>query len=218
MEKKSASLSKRLKSPKSVAFSISGDVVVIDYMTITLCTEKGRFVRHFVEHTKNPHSVSVARDGRVIVCDSDDGLVKVLSPNGEALLQSFSDPIEYGSPSFAIHHQDKFFVSYREKHRVLVFNDDGIFLYDIGAERDSTENLSDPLGLAIDKFNNLIVCDSNDGRLQVFSLEGSYVTTITGLESPQFVAVSKDGHMYVADEGKKCVRLALNSNVHYRPL
>jgi len=160
----------------------------------------------------------VARDGRVIVCDSDDGLVKVLSPNGEALLQSFSDPIEYGSPSFAIHHQDKFFVSYREKHRVLVFNDDGIFLYDIGAERDSTENLSDPLGLAIDKFNNLIVCDSNDGRLQVFSLEGSYVTTITGLESPQFVAVSKDGHMYVADEGKKCVRLALNSNVHYRPL
>jgi len=196
---------KRLKLPQSVAFSISGDVVVIDRAKITLCTEKGHFVRYFLSHTKNPYSVSVARDGRVIVCDSDDALVKVLSPNGEALLQSLGDPYEYGSPSFAIHHQDKFFVSYGEEHCVSVFNDDGTFLYDIGAQGISTERLNSPLGLAIDKFNNLIVCDSNAGRLQVFTLEGSYVTTITGFGSPQFVALSKDGHMYVADEGKKCV-------------
>ena len=31
---------KRLGNPKSVAFSLSGDVVVIDYTTITLCTER----------------------------------------------------------------------------------------------------------------------------------------------------------------------------------
>ena len=61
-------------------------------------------VRYFMRHTKGPYSVSVALDGRVIVCDSDDALVKVLSPNGEALLQSLGDPYEYGSPSFAIHH------------------------------------------------------------------------------------------------------------------
>ena len=203
----SGSLSKRLKLPQSVAFSISGDVVVIDRMKITLCTERGHFVRYFLRHTKDPCSVSVARDGRVIVCDSDDALVKVLSPNGEALLQRFGDPYQYGSPSFAIHHQDKFFVSYGEEHRVSVFNDDGTFLYDIGAQGDTNEKLNAPLGLAIDKFSNLIVCDSDAGRLQVFTLEGRYVTTITGFGSPQYVAVSEDGHMYVADEGKKCVHV-----------
>ena len=36
----SGSVSKRLKLPQSVAFSISGDVVVIDRMKITLCTER----------------------------------------------------------------------------------------------------------------------------------------------------------------------------------
>ena len=127
-------------------------------------------MRYFLRHTKDPYSVSVARDGRVIVCDSDDALVKVLSSNGEALLQSFGDPYEYGSPSFAIHHQEKFFVSYGEKHSVSVLNDDGTFLYDIGAQGDTNEKLNTPLGLAIDKFNNLIVCDSDVGRLQVFTL------------------------------------------------
>ena len=188
---------KRLKLPQSVAFSISGDVVVIDRAKITLCTEKGHFLRYFWSHTKNPYSVSVTRDGRAIVCDSDNALVKVLSPNGEALLQSLGDPYEYGSPSFAIHHQDRFFVSYGEEHCVSVFDDDGTFLYDIGAEEDNNEKLNAPLGLAVDKFNNLIVCDSNAGRLQVFTLEGRYLTTITGFESPQFVAVSKDGHLYI---------------------
>ena len=124
----------------------------------------------------------MTRDGRVIVCDSDDALVKVVSPNGEALLQSLGDPYEYGSLSFAIHHQGKFFVSYGEKRRVSAFNDDGTFLYDIGAEGDTSEKLNAPLGLAVDRFDNLIVCDSNAGQLQVFTLEGRYLTTITGFD------------------------------------
>ena len=38
---------KRLKLPQSVAFAISGDVVVIDRAKTTLCTERGHFVRYF---------------------------------------------------------------------------------------------------------------------------------------------------------------------------
>jgi len=192
---------KRLKLPRSVAFAISGDVVVIDRAKITLCTERGHIVRNFLSHTKDPYLVSVARDGRVIVCDRND----VFSPNGDGLLQSLGDPHEYGSPFFAIHHQAKCFVSYGEEHCVSVFNDDRTFVYDIGTQRDTNEKLNAPLGLAVDKFNSLIVCDSNAGRLQVFTLKGRYVTTITGFESPQFVAVSKDGH--VADKGKECVHV-----------
>ncbi|KAL9986010.1 hypothetical protein ACROYT_G000063 [Oculina patagonica] len=108
---------KNLKRPQSVAYSISGDIIVIDQMKITLCTEKGDFV-------------SIGSSG-----------------------------------------------------------------------------LNGPLGLAVDKLNNLIVCDSNAGRLQVFTLEGRYITTITGFGSPQFIAVSKDGQLYVADRKKKCVHV-----------
>ena len=200
-------LAKRLKFPKSVAFSTSRDIIVIDYTTITLCTEKGIFVRYFMKHIKEPYSVSVASDGRVIVCDHSDALVKVLSPNGEDLLQCFGDPNVKGTPSFAVHHHDKFIVSYCDENRVSVFNLDGTFLYNIGALEHGEEKLNGPLGLAVDKFNNLIVCDSNASRLQVFTLEGRFVTTITGFGSPQFIAVSKDGQLYVVDKEKKCVHV-----------
>ena len=203
----SAGSAKRLKNPQSVAFSASGDIIVIDSNNITLCTEEGIFVRHFMKHTNDPRSISVARDGRVIVCDNSDAQVKVLSPNGEDLLQCFGDPYTYGSPSFAVRYRGKYFVSYQKDHCVSVFNGEGTFLYDIGTLGRSKEKLNGPLGLAVDKFNNLIVCDSNASRLQVFTLEGKYVTTITGFGSPQFVAVSKDGQLYVVDSEKKCVHV-----------
>lgn len=193
---------KRLKNPRSVAVSCSGDIIVIDRETITQCTEKGTFVRHFRVRTKSPCSVSVARDGRVILCDSGDAMVKILSPNGENLLNSFGYPKLTGSPSFAIHHEDKFYVSYQTNHCVLVFSNDGKILYKIGGKLtvDTVKGLDSPLGLVVDKFNSLIVCDTHASRLQVFTLEGEYLTTIRGFASPQYVAVSKDGHLYVADE------------------
>lgn len=85
---------------------------------------------------------------------------------------------------------------------MLVFSNDGKILYKIGGKLtvDKVKGLDSPLGLVVDKFNSLIVCDTRASRLQVFTLEGEYLTTIRGFASPQYVAVSKDGHLYVADE------------------
>ena len=82
-----------------------------------------------------------------------------------------------------------------------------MFLYDIGAKGSKREKLGKPLGLAMDRFNNLVVCDSNKSRLQVYKPDGRHVATVEGenskLASPQFVAVSKDGHLFVTDSGCK---------------
>ena len=82
-----------------------------------------------------------------------------------------------------------------------------MFLYDIGAKGSKREKLGKPLGLAMDRFNNLVVCDSNKSRLQVYKPDGRHVATVEGenskLVSPQFVAVSKDGHLLVTDSGRK---------------
>ncbi|RMX45314.1 hypothetical protein pdam_00000838, partial [Pocillopora damicornis] len=87
------------------------------------------------------------------------------------LLKSFGYPILKGCPSFAIHHEDKFYVFYQKNHCVL----------SIGKlTADRVKGLKFSSGLAVDKFNNLIVCDTQASRLQ-------------------YVAVSKNGHLYVAD-------------------
>ena len=201
----------RINYPESVAFAASGDVIVIHrerfkLREMFLFTEHGQFIKHISQHLINPYNVSVRTDGHMIVCDWGDKSVKVLSPDGTELLQSFSAPDCDASPSFAVCHQDMFFVSYRLLHCVKVFSKEGVFLYDIGSEGSGDGELNEPAVLAIDKFNNLIVCDSGNNRLQVFSLDGKFVNSVTEeIESPYSVAVPKDGNLLVSDLRKHCI-------------
>ena len=198
--------SKNLSSPYSVAFSSLGEIIVVDCVNLMFCSNRGLFLS-YVGNVALPKSVSVSKDGQLIVCDKKDAKVKVLSPYTRELLKSFpTDPdFEKCQPSFAILHGDKFFVSYPKRHCVKAFSHDGDFLYDIGTEGSEQEQLDKPQGLAIDRFSNLVVCDSNKSCLQVYKPDGRHVATVEGenskLISPQFVAVSKDGHLFVTDSG-----------------
>ena len=65
-------------------------------------------------------------------------------------------------------------------------------------------------GLTIDRFNNLVVCDSGNKRLQVFTLDGKFVSKIEGqhigFKNPFSVAVSRTGQLFVTDrENPHCV-------------
>ena len=71
--------------------------------------------------------------------------------------------------------------------------------------------LSTPVGLAIDRFNNLVVCDCDKARLQIFTLDEKFVNTIEGqhtqLTTPRSVAVSSTGQLFVTDVNKRCVHV-----------
>ena len=96
-----------------------------------------------------------------------------------------------------------YFVSDSKTDCVKVFDAKGYFLYDIGRGR-----LSYPVGLAIDKFNNLIVCDTGNQRLVIFTTEGDFLSeTEKCFHTPHFVAISKDGNLLVPDYEKNCVCL-----------
>ena len=203
---------KNLQRPFAVEFSNLGEIIVIEKCgAMILCSQEGNFL-NYVGHVRKPCSVSVKSNGDLIVCDSADADVKILSPDGYHKRNSVAgDPVLDGAPSFAIHHKDRFFVSFQKTRCVKVFSDDGDFLTDIGTSRDVNKQLSKPLGLAIDKFNRLIVCDSDGCRLQVFTLNGRHVKSIEGrdndFQSPQFIAVAKDGRLFFTDTGKKCVHV-----------
>ena len=204
---------KRIKYPVSVAFTASGDVIVIHRKLfrpyeMSLFTEHGQFIKHISQHLINPFSVSVTTDGHLIVCNMGDMSVKVLSPDGTELVQSLFAPDCDEFPWFAVYHQDMFFVSYVRAHCVKVFSKEGVFLYDIGEEGSGDGQFIQPGELTIDKFNNLIVCDKRNNRLQVFSLDGKFVNLVTeGLKVPGSVAINKDGNLLVCDWSKHCIQV-----------
>ena len=63
----------------------------------------------------------------------------------------------------------------------------GIYLHDMtGCEGSNDGQFYCPCGLAIDKYNRLIVCDVDDKRLQLFTLRGkSSFEQVAGRAFPQ---------------------------------
>ena len=60
-----------------------------------------------------------------------------------------------------------------------------------------------PSNLLIDSFNNLLVCDQWNGRVQQFSLDGRFTgKSITRLPWPRRIAATPDGRILVTTAKK----------------
>ena len=203
----------KIGHPTSVAYLRNGDIIFTheeqQSKKLSVITNRGQFIEQFSEHLIEPYSVSVeANDGHVIVCDKGDCNIKVFSPNGAELLQSFNALNCNNLPEYVFCHQDMFFVSYFNVHCVKVFNKEGVFLYDVGSEGPGEALLSLPAGLAVDGFNNLIVCDTGNGKLKIFTLEGNFLTSIDEkIKVPMFVTVCNNGDLLVVDVVRNCIHV-----------
>ena len=205
-------------NPFSLAFTESGVLLVRVFFflfnkrigRIFLFTENGQFIRYIGdEHVKAPYSVSVSSDGRIVTSDLKDWRIKVLTADGENLLQSFKAPGCDETPHCVVYHQEKFFASFLVACYVMVFNNAGEYLHNIGSKGSGDGQFLRPNGLVIDKFNRLIVCDSGNSRLQLFTLDGKYITQIAGsfFEGgyPHFAVISNTEHLFVTDSQRHCV-------------
>ena len=197
--------------PELVAFCKNGDMIVIDddkKRKMFVITDGRQFIEQFSEHLIYPVTVFVKTndDGHVIVCDSGDCKIKVLSSDGAELMQSFSAPDCNNVPGRVFYHHDMFFVSYCWNHCVKVFSKEGKFLYNIGCKGSGEGQLRSPEGLVVDAFDNLIVCDSENSRIQMFTLDGKFLSSFGhGMREPWAATICKNGDLLVTDVGKHSV-------------
>ena len=209
----------KLSRPVAVAYLDADHILVADsYLNqVFLFKENGEFVKRLNPgQYQSPFGISVNRDGHVIVCDIQSKKVLVLSPDGNTLLQSFQAPDCDTAPSYVVQNENKFFVSYPDSHCIKVFDAAGNYVRDIGRQGHGDGQLSYPHGVAIDKFNNLVVADRENHRLQIFTPEGQFVSAIGGkgtelgqFSAPQDVAVSREGRLYVTDWANHRVQILL---------
>ena len=193
--------------PWSVAFTDSGDLLTLVPRSdnkLRVFSEEGHLIKHINDkHLNKPVLLSIASDGRIIINEWSDKKIKVLSPDGNDLLQSFSAPDCDKSPSCTVSHQEKFFVSYFFANCVKVFDKTGVYLHDIGCKGSNDGQFDGPHGLVIDKYNRLIVCDSGNHRLQLFTLNGTFLSKIDGQYFKNVilscVALNSGGSIIVGD-------------------
>ena len=199
-----------LITPTSVAFTKSSELIVVSSSNLIFCFDQSyRFVKNIALTNKelnSPRRLTIAGDGRLVVCDWGDHTVKVLSSDGSQLLLTIRESAN-ALPRHAVCHQKTIFVSYYLAGIVKVFSEkDGVFLYSIGVSK-----LSYPLGLEVDRFDNLVVCDRDNARLQIFTLDGKFLSSVegqhNGLSEPYSIAASSASQLFVTDYSKHCVHV-----------
>ena len=199
--------------PYSVAFTDCGDLLTLVSQKnnkLHPFSEEGQFIKHINDkHLKKPRHLSIASDGRLIITDETNNEVKVLSPDGNAQLVSMTAPNCNKCPKCAVFHQNKFYVSYPWDHCIKVFDKTGVYLHDIGSKGSNDGQLNYPVGLVIDKCNQLIVCDVVNHRLQFFTLSGKFLRELQGeyfnYNRPWYAAVNNNGNLTVAGQSGNCV-------------
>ena len=184
--------------PHSLAFTDCGDLLTLvsrnNNKLICVLSEEGQLIKHINgKHLKKPQHLSIASDGCLIITDEASNEVKVLSPDGNDQLMSMTAPNCDNSPQCVAYHQNKFYVSYPQAHCIKVFDRKGVYIHDIGCEGSSDGLLEYPVGLVIDKSNQLIVCDVDNQRLKVFTLSGKFLSKLQKEwfnDSPWFAAIN----------------------------
>jgi DNA-binding beta-propeller fold protein YncE len=60
-----------------------------------------------------------------------------------------------------------------------------------------------PHGLAVDSVGNIFVADTDNGRIQKFSPNGTFVTSLERFQAPSGIAIDRAGNIYIAEIGSK---------------
>jgi DNA-binding beta-propeller fold protein YncE len=173
-----------------------------------------------------PHAIVIDADDNLWLTDRDHGQIMKFTPEGELLMtigergfrsDTGVDPDDFSSQAYKkVTHggapfnlpTDIAFASSGEMFitdgygnaRVHKFSADGTHLFSWGEPGTGPGEFNMPHGVHIDKDGQVLVCDRENDRVQVFSQEGEYISTWdTKLIGPAVFYVDPDDTIYIPE-------------------
>ena len=97
--------------------------------------------------------------------------------------------------------------------RIVQFTSDGKFVRIIGGKKGSKPGeLQLPHGVVVDQQGRIIVADSDNKRLSVFSKDGTFIKTLAA-PSRGGLVITPDGTLYVSDVNAGAVTVFKNDQI-----
>ena len=150
--------------------------------------------------------IAVDMQGNLIISDTEKKCLTKVNKDFELLchIGNFKYP---GCISIAV--DDSIIVPDRLDDCVYIFNPDGTIKHQFGSSGTGKGQLKQPCGVANDG-TYILVAEEGNNRIQVFKFDGTFVSMIESCDDPLLVpsglAVTDDGHVYVADRDNHCVK------------
>ena len=202
--------------PVGISFLNDNEVLISDFTNckiLQLDIQTGTVVKSFGKigeekgELTNPVYVTVDDEERIVVTESSNHRIQVMSKEGRSIF-TFGDkgPEKLARPTCCIFHKNMFLVSDTSNHCIKAFDQSGTFLYRFGERGDRHGQFRRPRGLLVDSSDNLLVCDTENKRVQQFSLDGRFTgKCITRLPKPMAITNAPDGRILVTSHDQKKV-------------
>ena len=153
-----------------------------------------------------PSSIAINSHGDIFISDLIQKCLFKVNKEGNALwrMGTFKN-----QSHITITNDDRLIVSDYKDSCIYIFDPDAAIRHKFGTSGTENGQLKRPWGAAADQ-ENILVADSGNNRVQVFSSEGIFLSMIESsddqLNSPWGLAVTKDGYVYVVDHGNHCIK------------
>ena len=159
-----------------------------------------------LSNVPNPITIALNNHGDLFISDITKLRVVKVDKEGNSLCQMG----DFGYPGcITIADDDSVIVSDNENDCIYIFNPDGSTRHKFGSSGTGKGQLTKPWGVATDG-EYILVAESENNRIQVFRCDGTFVSMIESqddpLNTPRGLAVTKDGHVYVADCNNHCIK------------
>ena len=196
--------------PNNIAIDSQDRVVITDLILsrIQVFDSNGNFLFKFGVPSPIKAGITTDSNNRIIASDVTNSQILVYDSVGNSL---FSFPVNRPN-AVVTDSQDRIIVSVN--HQVLVYDSAGNFLFNFGSPGSGDGQLSSPLGLAVDSFDNIIVADENNNRIAVFDSAGTFLLNFGSsgsgpgqFDEPNGVAVTLNDRILVMDADNSRVQV-----------
>ncbi len=158
------------------------------------------FTSGIIGGIKHPTGLSFGPNGKIFICEKEKDRVQILDSSGNTIqiITGINDPYD------SVFIGGKLYVTAYEGRNVKVYDENGVFLFNIGSYGSANGQFDRPLGIAADyDGSNLEIFVSDLGRnnIQVFSENGSYLRKFSSVNGdPKEMAIGSNGLLYVSDK------------------
>ncbi|MGD2157063.1 MAG: peptidyl-alpha-hydroxyglycine alpha-amidating lyase family protein [Anaerolineales bacterium] len=187
--------------------------------------QAGQFIKSWGEgEFTRPHGICIGPDDAIYTADDLDHTVREFSPEGQLLMTLGTKgvpsdtgcldrdyrTIKRGGPPFhmptgvALSPNGELYVSDGYGNaRVHKFSSDGELLISWGEPGTGPGEFNLPHNISISQDGRVYVADRQNSRVQVFTLEGKFITQWTDVSRPCGLKIDTEQYVYVAEVGMR---------------
>lgn len=179
---------------------------------VLVYNHEGHFITAWGEGIfSEPHAIWVDAKDHVYCTDREDHTVRQFTAEGK-LLMTLGTPHQPGAPGIPFNQPTKavvapsgevFVADGYGQCRIHRFSPDGKLLLSWGEPGQGPGQFNLPHSLVVDQQNRVIVVDRENHRIQLFDLNGNFLSMWTGLKQPMDISIASDNTIFIAEADQR---------------